>query len=420
MWKFVSLLTVLFLYTFVGNAQQKLTLDECKLLAHENFPKLRQATLYEKITALKSENYQSNYLPQLNLNGQITYQSEVIEINIPLPGFEFDPVSKDQYKVYLDIKQNIWDGGVTKAQQELERSVLEANVQKLEIDVQQLNSIVDGYFFNILLTQKSIEVLKSQLIVLEQQIEQMKKAVSLGAARQKDQMKLEVEVLLFKQKVDELKSRKQTLLMVMGIIIGKELSIQALFELPEPVVSILQENKRPEIRYFSLQQSQLEIGDKVLTSLRKPKLFGFGQAGIGKPGFNMLKNEFSPYYLIGVGVNWKVIDWKNTKRNKMINDYNRQMISILKDDFLQKQQMQITDAVEKIAELEHQLINDQEIVKIREAITQSAQSEFQNGTINSTDYLLDLNDETRARINFELHKIQLIQAKTNLNTLMAN
>lgn len=403
--------------SFLASAQQKFTLEQCKLFARDNYPKLKQAELLESISTLKNENTQSKYLPQIVLNGQATYQSEVIEINLPIEGFQFDPVSKDQYKAYLDIKQNIWDGGVSKSQQELENVALETNLQKLEIDAQQLNTMVEGYFFNILLVDKSVEVITNQVELLSKQVERLESAVMLGAARQKDKMKLEVEVLLLQQKTAEMSSQKRTFVNMMGILIGQELENETTFELPLASIELADGNQRSELKYFELQQKQLVIGDQIISSLRNPKFFGFGQAGYGKPGFNMLKNEFSPYYLLGVGFNWKVIDWKNSKRNKEINEHNRQMIDLLKDDFIQKQKMQLAEVNNKISELNKQLEMDIKVVKMRGEITLSGASELQNGTITSTDYLIDVNAETNARLNYEMHKLQVVQAQVNFNTI---
>ena len=410
-------LLLLFL-PFLGFGQQSYTLRQCKLLARENYPKLKQAELLKAISELKNSNTQSNYLPQAELKGQATYQSEVIEINIPVPGFEFDPVSKDQYKVYLDVKQTIWDGGVSKSIKELELAGLESSLQKLEIEAHQLNTMVENYYFNILLIDKSTAVLLTQKKVLDEQLEALKKAVSIGAVREKDKMKLEVEQLKLDQKKLELLSGKKSLLKMMSVLIGETIENDAKLELPETTMADFNSITRPEIKFFELQQAQLEQGDKLLSAGLQPKVFGFGQAGYGKPGFNMLKNEFDPYFIVGVGVSWKLTDWKNTRRNKEINARNREMLSVLKDDFLQKQQMQIVEAEEKIGNLNALIEYDQKLVDMRKSIAKGAASELENGTITSTDYLIDLNAETSAQINYEVHKIQLIQAKVNYNTIL--
>lgn len=415
----LKLLLIVWLVPFLGAAQNKLTLEECRDLARENFPKLQQAELLGKITKLKNENTQTNYLPQIDLKGQATYQSEVIEIKFPegFPNFTYDPVSKDQYKVYLDVKQTIWDGGLTKSKQALQDAQLEADVQKLQIEVQQAIQMVDAYYFGVLMVDQNTAVLASKQEVLSSQIDKMGSAIKYGAGREKEKLKLEMENLQLGQKLTELASKRKTFIELLSVLTGKPLGADAELAFPESV-RMQAGQMRPEMKYFDLQMQQLDFGDNLLNASRNPLFFGFGQAGYGKPGFNMLKNEFSPYYIVGVGLNWRVLDWKKVKRNKEINQQHKAMINTLQSDFLQKQDLQKAEASEKISNLRELIKTDEQLVEGRTKIAESSAAELENGTITSTDYLIDLNAATVAEINLEMHKIQLIQSIVNYNTIL--
>lgn len=410
-------MVLLLLIPLSGISQTRLTLNECRDLSRENFPKMKQVEVLNKIAELKNRNTQSNYLPQIDLKGQATYQSDVIEINLPIPNFSFDPVSKDQYKMYLDVKQTIWDGGMTKSKKELELAGLESDVQKLEIEIQQVYTMVDAYFFGNLMADNNLKVLQAQQAVLESQIQKLGSAISLGAAREKEKLKLEMENLLMDQKMMALSSQKRSFLEMLGILTGQSLDENTNLIVPENL-NKQTEQLRPELKYFNLQTLELNSGDKLLKATRNPLFFGFGQAGYGKPGFNMLSNEFAPYYIVGLGLNWRVIDWKNSQRNREINIQNRAMIATLQNDFLQKQALQKVDAAEKINNLKELIQTDEKMVIGRKAIAESASAELLNGIITSTDYLIDLNAQTVAQINLEMHKIQLIQAIVNYNSIL--
>jgi outer membrane protein TolC len=56
---------------------------------------------------------------------------------------------------------------------------------------------------------------------------------------------------------------------------------------------------------------------------------------------------------------------------------------------------------------------DQELIDLRVKITKTASSQLSNGTITSTEYLTQLNEEKQAKLNKETHEIQLINAKLN-------
>jgi len=288
------------------------------------------------------------------------------------------------------------------------------------VEIYQLNGLVDAYFFNLLIISQNEKVLSSQLEVLSQQIIKLNNAFKQGAARQKDYEKLLAEKIMMQQKQIELVSKRESVIDILSVITGKKLNPNAEPDLPElkKLDNIL--NNRPEYKLFELQQKQLFASDQLLTSSRNPLFFGFGQAGYGRPGLNMLSNNFDPYYMVGVGLSWRVIDWQNSSRNKKINAFQREVVGTIQSDFEQKQQMQLADAAKQISNLKLLIVSDEELVELRKKISARAASELEIGVVTSADYLSDLNAETVARINYETHKIQLVQATLNYNNILGN
>lgn len=399
-------------------SQNGLTLGACKEKARSNYPKLKQGEWLSEITRLKKENLDANFLPSIEFKGQATYQSEVIEINIPIPGFEFDPLSNDQYKMFLDVKQTIWDGGKIKASKALEDQYLNVELQRIEVEMTQLYLMIDEYFFGAVMADKSISILKSQADVLKKQKQRLEVAVLEGAVREKDKLKIEIEILMLQQKITEVESQKNSVLAVLSVLIGEEIDSHYGFELPNDQLQDSGSLMRSEYKYFELQQTKIDKYDDLLDAGRKPVLFGFGQAGYGKPGFNMLKNEFDPYFLVGVGVSWKLTDWKTTTRMKEINDQQKAIVSNFISDFDLKQKMQLVEQTEKIEKLNEIIRLDIKLLEGRSKIASAAADELENGSITSTDYLIDLNAETVSKINMEIHKIELIKAVTKYNSVL--
>ena len=57
-------------------AQDRLSLDECRRRAVDNYPLIRQYKLVEQSAQYTLENVSKNYLPQIGINAQATYQSD--------------------------------------------------------------------------------------------------------------------------------------------------------------------------------------------------------------------------------------------------------------------------------------------------------------------------------------------------------
>src|SRR6218665_984034 len=115
-----------------------LSLDQAYTEARNNYHAIRKKDLVRKTGELKINNLSKAYLPQLQFNGQASYQSDVTKVNIPLPGITVPSLSKDQYKITADLSQTIYDGGTVKAQKEWQQ--LNAGVEdgKAEVELYQL------------------------------------------------------------------------------------------------------------------------------------------------------------------------------------------------------------------------------------------------------------------------------------------
>src|SRR6478735_4334795 len=85
----------------VSRAQQleRLTLEQAQQLAEQNYPIIRQRELIKQTNGLTLSNLNKGYFPQVSINGQASYQSDVTTIQSPVPGVEFVPPSKNQYKI---------------------------------------------------------------------------------------------------------------------------------------------------------------------------------------------------------------------------------------------------------------------------------------------------------------------------------
>ena len=109
------LLTLLLAISALGATAQ--TLDECRRLAREHYPEIRQYNLISETEQYNLSNAARAWIPQVVISGQATYQSatptypDALQGMLSASGVEMSGIRKDQYKVAIDIQQNIWDGG---------------------------------------------------------------------------------------------------------------------------------------------------------------------------------------------------------------------------------------------------------------------------------------------------------------------
>jgi hypothetical protein len=61
-----------------------------------------------------------------------------------------------------------------------------------------------------------------------------------------------------------------------------------------------------------------------------PRVFAFAQAGYGRPGLNMMSNEFEPYAIVGAKLVWTPWEWnKSNLRIQSFRCKNHLLLKIL-------------------------------------------------------------------------------------------
>jgi len=264
-------------------AQEAVTLEQCQNWARENHPVLKQLDLYQQILDIKNENNATSFLPQVNLNGQATYQSAVTKIGLSLPNVKIPTVDKDQYKFYLDFKQTIWDGGLSKAKELINNAETAGNLQQTEVELYQVKEKVNQFFFTSFLIQENLKILEKKTETLGERRKILESAVNNGMVLSSELDQLLAELIKTKQLIIELKSNKETVLYALSILTGKTTEQLNNLKLPEELAAAERPLKRPELDLFSKQNELLTANSEILQKQRKQTLFGFGQAGYGKP-----------------------------------------------------------------------------------------------------------------------------------------
>ncbi len=401
-------------------AQEPVTLEQCQTWARENHPVLKQSGLYKQILDLKNENNATTFLPQVTLNGQATYQSDVTKIPISIPNMTIPTADKDQYKFYLDLKQTIWDGGLSKAKELINETENAGNHQQVEVELYQLKERVNQFYFTSFLIQENLKILEKKTGTLAERRKIVESAVKNGMVLSSELEQLLAEQIKTDQLVLELNNNRETVLSALAILTGKTTDQMQNLQLTTAPIQSDQPMLRPELDLFARQNDLLNANSEILKKQRNPKFFGFGQAGYGKPGLNMLNNKFDTYYLVGLGFNWNVLDWKNTSRQQQVLKLQQKIVQTKQETFVRNIDLATDQQSKQISQLTEILKTDQDLIQIRERITKTSASKLENGAITMADYIQDLNAETTAKLTLETHKIQLREAQVRLGNIRGN
>ena len=190
------LLTVLLILPAMLNAQtQSLSLQKAYELAEQNYPLIKQRELIKQTSEYSEENLGKNFLPQINISGQATYQSAVTQVKLPAPGIFIEPLSKDQYRILGDVNQLIYDGGAIKQQKGIQHLSDEVEQQKIEVELYKLKERINQIFLGVLFLDeqlKQVDLVKSDL---NNGITRVEAHVSNGVALRSNLNVLKAELL---------------------------------------------------------------------------------------------------------------------------------------------------------------------------------------------------------------------------------
>lgn len=399
-----------------------LTIRDAYQLARRNYPMVRQQGLIEKTRDYSVSNAAKGYLPQLTVQGQATYQSAVTEFKLPesTPGVEFPSISKDQYKVYGEVNQAIYDGGNVRTQVRSHEANAQVETQKLEVELYKLNDRVNQLFFGVLMLEEQLrqnELLKKDINL---GIKKVQALIDNGTAFKSNANTLKAELLKADQRTIDLNASRKAYLEMLSLLTGQQTGDSVVLEKPTEL-AVTSDINRPELKLYDAQSRSLDVQSQLLDVRNRPKLNFFFQGGYGRPALNILNNGFDPYYITGLRLNWSFSGLYTVRKDRELIRNSRDAIQLQKETFLFNTNLAARQQNAELDRFRQLLMTDDEIIALRESIKTTSAAQLENGVINTNDFLREVNAEDQARQNKILHGIQLLMSEYSLdNTLGTN
>ncbi len=409
--KTIVLLGLFYTTTLQAQSGSAITLQQAFTLAEQNYPLIQQKGLLKQTEQLSIENLSSNFLPQLIVNGQATYQSDVTSVNIPLPNVKIPVPAKDQYKITAEADELLYDGGQNKAQKWLQSLNTNVRENSLSVDLYNLKSRINELYFSILYQDELLKQTDITLQNIQFGIGKIKPQVENGVALRSNLQELQAQLLQTKQRAIEIKTTRKGLTDALAIFINQPVTETTQLEIPADYSFIDTTILRPELELYKSQSLLIAGQRRLINTQTLPKATAFFQGGYGRPALNLLSNEFKPFYITGVRFNWSLSSLYNTRRDKKLNEINQQTVDLQKDVFLQNTQSGLKQQSADIDKYAALVATDKEIIQLRKQVTEAAKAQLENAVITVNDFLMQVNAEDAARQSLVLHQLQLRQAQ---------
>lgn len=410
------LFITLFIFLYHSYSYSQISIEECFVLAKNNYPQIKQADLMEKTKEYNISNANRGYIPSILFSAKASYQSDVTKIPFDVPFYDIPTLSKDQYKISVDISQKIWDGGKIEAEKSKTNAKARLDASSLEVQLYSLKYRVNQLFFSILLIEEQINQNHLYEEDLEITYNIIKQSIKSGVANSKDLDVISLEQIKNKQNRASLYNMQQTYINALEMLIGKKI-IDGLLK-PDNMEIVDMSINRPELQYFTDKINLLESNKKNITASYMPMFDLFFTAGYGKPGFDMLNDDFQPYYMVGIKMDWPLMGFYTGNNTKKLIDINKKSVELERSAFLLDTNIDIKNQQSKIERIKESISYDEEIVLLRKNIRLSSEIKMQQGTLTVNDYMRDVTAENLAKQSKILHEIELLQAVYDMKNII--
>ena len=436
----ITLLFIASYFSFSPAGAQ--TLEACQQAAEQNYPLIRQYDLLAKTTALTVANIQKGWLPQVQATAQATLQSDVtawpdqMKGLLQQVGVNLKGLSKDQYRVGIDVQQTLIDGGVISSQKEIARRQGDVEQAQNAVNIYNVRKRVNELYFALLLMDEQLRLKADLLELLKGNERQLASMLEHGTASESDFSAMEAERLGAEQQLVSLQSQRLTLQRMLSLFCGIEVdSLECRVEsgefataVPEALGQSAAANStlstfhsplnRPELHVIDARLRLADAQERALDARLMPRLGVFAQGFYGYPGLNMfedmLRRRWSLNGLVGARLTWNIGALYTRKNDKARIRLQRESAEVSREVFLfnnRQEQLQQSDDVERYW---HLMTSDAEIISLRTKVRQAAESKLAHGIIDVNSLLSELNAENAARVQQSVHKIEMLKEMYDL------
>lgn len=317
-----------------------------------------------------------------------------------------------------ELSQTIWDGGATASKKRMVRADAELQDKQLDVSLYAVRQRVENVFLGILLIDKQIKQNEILLRSLRRNRDEVAAMIESGLSYKADLNIVDVNILNCRQKMTELLSDRGAYVIMLSRLTGENMTDK---DFVEPAASLDMDSSRldrPELALYKAQLRQAEVQRQDLQSDLYPKLSFSLQGGVGRPGLNMLKNEFDPYYTVGLKMQWNIGALYSRRNDMKKIEVQESRVEAERETFVFNTMLDVTDRLNTVEKAEKALEQDKEIIRLRTAIRESGEEQYKQGVIKMTDLMDMIDDEHDARIAESLHQIQLIMAVCELKNVL--
>jgi outer membrane protein TolC len=429
MTRVLALLPLVLAAALVGRAAAQDTLDVERLqeAALRSDPRTGQRAMLRAATDLRMAVVTADRLPQVQLNGQATHQSDVTRPTFGLPGVQLPDFPKDRWQTTLDVTQRLYDGGDVARRRELEEARHAESEAALDVSLYELRSDVNSAFFSAFLFEKRSAEFDALVADLDARLAAVRARVDAGTALGRDAAEIEAERVRAGLQRDEARASRRAALAILADLTGEPIDTAAVLALPttEPerrhpadLATIAGLRRRPEFDQLRRSRERLDREIAYTSAENRPRVSAFGQAGVGLPGLDQFRTSSDAFWQAGIKVEWRPWTWRSAGRKAAAFRLQQDIVATEEQALGRRLARAVVTDLEEIDRLKAALADDERIVTLRTEVERQARAQYDEGAVTTPDYVEARTDVLEARLTLERHRVELAQARARYLTTL--
>ncbi len=406
----------------VAHAQDTIHVEQLQEAAVRSDPRAGQRGLLRFATDLRLAVLASERLPQLEINGYASHQSDVTRPNLGISGIVVPELPKDRWQATLDVTQRLYDGGDLARRRELEEARHAESEAAVDVALYGLRSEVSTAFFSAFLLDKRSKEFEALVTDLDARLAAVRARVEAGTALGRDAAEIEAEQVRASLQRDEARASRRASLSILANLVGQPIDTNAVLVLPadepertQPIdpSGAVALRQRPEFDRFRQSRYRLDREAAYTTAENKPRLFAFGQAGLGLPGLDGFRQSSDAFWQAGLKVEWRPWTWRSARRKAAAFRLQQDVVETEEQALAKSLARAVATDLEEIGRLSAALAEDERVVALRTEIERQARAQHDEGAITAADYVETRTDVLEARLTLERHRVELARARSN-------
>ncbi len=390
------------------------SLAEAVQIALQNNPQIQAAVHQMKRSEMEASAAFRRTLPAVNFDASYRHVTDVPELKLDLGGnipITMPPVhlgAYDSYESGVSARYVLFSGFAQKNQVALKR-------RQARISKTQLSKIKKEIAFRSIAAYRQaqeamleIEALTSARKRIEAQLQRLDIFLEQGMTLALDTLSLSLSRLHYEQKLIVARANLQTVRQQLNTLAGKSIEISAadtsrLSELPQQLLP----EQIEDLRNLQLQKEMARNSLALRKAAYFPTVAVQAAYKYGKPGLDMIKNEWMAYGVFGVSLHWNIFGWNADKlhvqaaRESMRQiDYSRRALS---DQIRQR----FDKSLREYESLRAQGRVLQRALRLARRKMNIIKSQYEQGMSSATDFNTANLDLTEARLNVQRWRLRL-------------